>query len=99
MSPVAFDAIHSIVDAYIAIDDEWAFEAMRRLGRPEPPDTQVRAGASGAASLGGLLATFDRGSGADFRSALGMVDRATVLVVVTEGVTDPAAYSAVLSRP
>jgi diaminopropionate ammonia-lyase len=99
MSPVAFESIHSIVDGYIGVDDDWAFDAMRRLAKPDGHDPPIHAGASGAASLAGLLATLKDPANGDLRTALGLVEQSTVLVVVTEGVTDPAAYSAVLSRP
>jgi diaminopropionate ammonia-lyase len=57
MSPVAFEALSSLVDGYVAIEDRWAFDAIRRLATPLGDDARVTAGASGAAGLGGLLAT------------------------------------------
>jgi diaminopropionate ammonia-lyase len=99
MSPVAFDAIQSIVDGYIAIEDDWAFDAMRLLAAPMNTDPQIQAGASGAASLAGLLATLREPSAGQFRQGIGLDEQSMVLAIATEGVTDPAAFSAVVSRP
>ncbi len=99
MSPLTFDAIRTIVDGYIAIEDDWAFRAMRLLAAPEDGDPQILSGASGAASLAGLLAVLGDPSSDDFQRAIGLDYRSNVLAIATEGVTDPAAFSAVVSRP
>ena len=49
--------LSTLVDGYVAIEDEWAYEAIRALARPQAGDVAIAAGASGAASLGGLMAT------------------------------------------
>jgi diaminopropionate ammonia-lyase len=51
VSPLAFESLLPNVDAFLAIDDQWTFDAMRALAT-----AGVRAGASGGAALGGLLA-------------------------------------------
>jgi threonine dehydratase len=51
VSPLAFESLLPNVDAFMSIDDEWAFEAMRALNA-----NGIKAGASGSAALGGLLA-------------------------------------------
>ena len=98
VSPLAFEAIQPIVDAYVAIDDAWAHEAMRRLGRPGGADPIIDAGASGAAALGGLLAVLQDPALADVRDCLQLGAHSRVLVVVSEGVTDPAVSRAVMER-
>ena len=35
VSPLAFEAVAPLVDAYLGIDDAWSMAAMRRLARPE----------------------------------------------------------------
>ena len=83
VSSLAFRATHSIVDAYVAIEDTFAFDAIRLLARPNGNDPVVECGPSGAAALGGLLA-----ARCDYRR---------VLVLVTEGVTDPAIFQMALA--
>jgi diaminopropionate ammonia-lyase len=94
VSPLAFESLLPNVDAFMAIDDEWAFEAMRALNRGG-----VRAGASGAAALGGLLALCGDAALMRARMRLGLDAGANVLCIVSEGVTDPALWTAVTGVP
>jgi diaminopropionate ammonia-lyase len=61
------------IEAFIAVSDDWARQAVALLARDG-----VTAGESGAAGLAGLLA---------FRDELGLSSSHTVLVVNTEGDT------------
>ena len=96
VSPLAFEAIRPIVDAYVAIDDTWAHDAMRRLGRPRGDDPMIAAGASGAAALGGLLAVLADPALAGVRDRLQLGANSRVLVIVSEGITDPVVSRAVM---
>ena len=98
MSPVAFDALSTLVDGYVAIEDRWAFDAVRRLATPLGGDARVTAGASGAAGLGGVLATLGDGRLTDLRARLRLNGHCRVLVLVTEAVTDPVVFEQALSR-
>jgi diaminopropionate ammonia-lyase len=89
VSVLAFEAAFPLVAGYIAIDDDWAIRAMRRLARPEGSDPGITAGASGAAALGGLLATLADPAASELRDALALGSRSTVLLIVSEGITDP----------
>jgi diaminopropionate ammonia-lyase len=91
VSPMAFASLLPNVDAFMAIDDEWAFEAMRALN-----EGGIRAGASGAAALGGLLALCRDQSMRGARAQLGLTDRSRVLAIVSEGVTDPPLFASVV---
>jgi len=90
VSPLAFESLLPNVDAFMAIDDEWAFEAMRALNA-----NGIKAGASGSAALGGLLALCRDRSMQETRRSLELDDRASVLVIVSEGVTDPDLWTSV----
>ena len=92
VSPLAFESLLPNVDAFIAIDDEWAFEATRALHRHG-----IAAGASGSAALGGLMALCQDPSMAPARDALGLDASARVLAIVSEGATDPALWSSVVA--
>jgi diaminopropionate ammonia-lyase len=96
VSPLAFGAVLPIVDAYLAIDDVWAYDAMRRLAAPLGTDPRVAAGASGSAALGGLLALCGDPALDSTREQLGLDRRSRVLAIVSEGVTDPALWDAIV---
>ena len=98
MSPVAFPAISALVDGYVGIEDHWSFEAVRALARGVGSDPVVEAGASGAAALGGLMAALQDPPLAVLRDHLRLDRNARVLVLVTEGVTDPELYRMALLR-
>ena len=95
ISPMVFRPVRATVDAYLAIDDTWAHRAIWTLAHPDGGDAVVAAGASGAAALGGVLAVcLDPGMRA-VRERLGLHSASRVLAVVSEGVTDPALWTAV----
>jgi len=89
-SPLTWPDIHHAADVFIGIDDEATYEAMRELA-----SAGIVAGESGAAALGGLLAVA-RGGSASQRSAAGLSGDAIVLIVNTEGATDPVNYRSVV---
>jgi diaminopropionate ammonia-lyase len=84
-SPLAWPELIDGVDAFVAVEDGAAEEAMRVLA-----GAGVVSGESGAAGLAGLLAYGDELS-------LGAADR--VLLVSTEGATDPVAYDRIVGEP
>ena len=91
-SLVAWPLLRVGMDAFLALDDGDAEEAMRRLHAGTAGDPRVLAGESGAAGVAGLLALCREPALAESRRALGLERDARVLVVVTEGATDPASY-------
>jgi diaminopropionate ammonia-lyase len=97
VSPLAFEAVQPIVDAYVAIDDQWAHNAMRRFAHPLGDDPEIAAGASGSAALGGLLAVCRDATMAPVRERLRLGPASRVLVIVSEGVTDPQLRSQVVN--
>ncbi len=90
VSPLAFAAIDGLVDACVAVDDDWCRAAMRQLARPEGADPRLEVGTSGAAGIAALLAV--HAAGASVGEALGLTPRARVLAIATEGVTEPALW-------
>ena len=98
VSPLAFQSVRSTVSAFLAIEDVWAHDAMRALAHPRDGDPMLAAGASGAAALGGLLAVCGDPSMQQARERLGVGPATRVLVIVSEGVTDPALWNEVTNR-
>ena len=79
-------------DLFVSIDDSYAEQAMRALA-----EEGIVAGESGAAGVGGLIALREHGSSDDVDVA-GLRPGACVLLVNTEGATDPANYRRVVGR-
>jgi diaminopropionate ammonia-lyase len=80
-------------DAFMTVDEGDAILALRRLARPLAGDPALIAGESGGAGLAGLLrAAADR----NMRAALGLNAQSRVLLVNTEGATDPPRYRQLL---
>lgn len=82
-SPIAWPWVSSGFDLFTAIDDVHAEEGMRALA-----DAGVVSGETGAAPAGALLAF-----GAQ---RLGLTPTSTVLLLSTEGATDPGAYERIV---
>ena len=85
VSPIAWPAVSSGVDLFVAVSDQAAERAMRDLAT-----VGVVAGETGAASLAGLRAV----AAADVITTRD----ARALVLCTEGATDPAAYERIVGR-
>ncbi|SMB78361.1 diaminopropionate ammonia-lyase [Deinococcus hopiensis] len=90
-SPLAWPYLQGGLSASIAISDGQAKEAMRLLAQDG-----VVSGESGAAGAGGLLALLRHEDAANTRAWLGLTPESTVLVISTEGATDPQAYARIV---
>jgi diaminopropionate ammonia-lyase len=92
-SILAWPIVSNGIDAFIAISDERAREAMRALAR-----VGIVAGETGAAGLAGLIELLTGEAGAQRREALGMDEKSRALVLVTEGATDPVSYRQIVGE-
>ena len=86
-SLVAWPDLSAGLDALLAIDDERARAAMRALATDG-----IVAGETGAAGAAGLLDLCATAALAPLRAAIGLAPGARVLLLCTEGATDPIAY-------
>jgi diaminopropionate ammonia-lyase len=91
-SLVAWPVLRAGLDAVVAIADERARQAMRDLAA-----VGIVAGETGAASLAGLAEVTIGPDAEQVRSALGIGTDARVLLLCTEGATDPDAYRRVVA--
>jgi diaminopropionate ammonia-lyase len=86
-SLVAWPVVSRGIDAYIAVPDARVPEAMRLLAADG-----VVAGETGAGGLAGMLALAQEPQTDEARRALGLDASSRVLLLCTEGATDPEAY-------
>jgi diaminopropionate ammonia-lyase len=92
-SLLAWDVLRAEASDFLAVPESFVVPAMRLLARPIGGDPAIEAGESAVAGLAGLLGAASRPEQA---KALGLDKDSRVLVVGTEGATDPALYAALI---
>lgn len=95
VSDIAWEALATGADGAVVIGDGWAFEGMRRLAAPEGGDPAVVAGECGGGAVGALMALAEH---PEMAAELGLDAGARVLLIGTEGATDPEIYAEVVGR-
>ena len=99
-SLVAWPVLKRGVTLFISVEDRFAAEAMRRLYFPAVGDPRIISGEAGAAGLAGLIALCGAAEFATARKRLGISSDTLVLVLNSEGGTDPVNFAKVTaSRP
>lgn len=79
ISYTAFDTLNTGVSCCLAIEDNWATEAVSRLA-----DCGVNTGPSGATGLAGLLAAFSHSFAGPVKEYLGLTKKSQLLILATE---------------
>jgi diaminopropionate ammonia-lyase len=95
-SPAAWPVIAGLVDAFVAVDDEQTMAAMRTLAHPLAGDPAIEAGPSGACGFASLVAVMRDDALRPVRDALALNSSSRVVVINTEGATDPELYARVV---
>ena len=95
VSELAWEILRGGADAAVALDDAYALEAMKLLASPSAGDPPIVAGETGGAGLGALLAARDY---PEIRAVLALDRNSRVLLLGSEGDTDPAIYRQVVGR-
>lgn len=88
-SPIAWRVLSRVADGFMTVDEEDAVATMNRLARPAGKDPAIVAGESGCVGMAGLIRAV---ADPQLRQQLGLDGASRVLVVNTEGATDPARY-------
>ncbi len=88
-SLLALPTVAATFDAFVAVDDDACRAAVRALAA-----AGMDVGETGAAALAGLTALVD-----EHRDAFPLPPGATVLLLATEGVTDPVGFERIVGRP
>jgi len=89
-SPAAFNVLAKTASFFMDLPDHTAAPAMTLLARSPYGDPVVVAGESGCAGLAGLLAICDN---PEWQSALSLNADSRILLVGSEGATDPQRYA------
>lgn len=94
-SLVAFRILERVADGFMTVDEQTPVEIMRRLAAPVGEDPAIVAGESGGAGLAGVLTVL---RDAQLSDQIGLGPDARVLVINTEGATDPSLYEKIVGR-
>lgn len=94
-SELAWDILADEARDYLTIPDSIIGPTMRLLARPLGHDPIIQGGESGVAGLAALIAAARQ---PDLRSALGLTPQSRVLLIGSEGITDPAIYADIMAQ-
>lgn len=95
-SPLAWRALWECADVFVAAPDYVAAKGMRVYGVPLRGDPVVIAGESGAVTLGALMFAMEGNDSAELRHHLQLGPDSHVLLINTEGNTDPEYFRRVV---
>ena len=95
VSVLAWSVLDEGADGFISIQDESAAETMRILAEGRFGDSPVVAGESAVAGLAAMLLAADDPVS---RRVLELDENSVVLVIGTEGATDPTVYAGIVGR-
>ena len=90
-SPLAWPLVSGGIDLFLSIPDTRAVQGMRELAA-----VGVTSGETGASGLGGLLEILQGENSVELKEKLGLCETSRVLLISTEGATDPVNYEKVV---
>ena len=93
VSELAWEIVSRSADAFLAIDDRYAIDAVRALAMPGPGEPAIVAGETGAAGMGALLALCNHPT---LARQIGLGPQSSVLLLGSEGDTDPEIYRGIV---
>ena len=89
---IGWDILRNHADAFLACPDWTAARGMRMLAAPLKGDPAVTSGESGAVGMGVVDALMTDPAYAELKEKLGLNQHSNVLLISTEGDTDPDKY-------
>ncbi len=92
-SALAWQILEQEASDYLIIPDALVAPTVRLLAHPLPGDPVIEAGESAVAGLSALIAARDD---ADLSAALGLDASSRVLLIGSEGITDPVIYRQIM---
>lgn len=94
----AWEILHKNVDASMAIPDEFAREAIRRLYFSKGEDPKIISGESGVGGVAGLIALLEDPKFEELKNSLGINRDTRILCYSTEGATDPESFKKIINQ-
>jgi diaminopropionate ammonia-lyase len=97
-SMIAWPLIRAGMDMFMSIPDRFSEQAMRAYYHPSAEDRRIISGESGAAGLAALMALAKEPGPENARRAVGLTKDSRVLLLNTEGATDPENFRLVVGQ-
>lgn len=94
VSLIAWDILETGVDDFMTVSESLVPQSMKLLAQGQQSDTAIEAGESAVAGVAALLGVKDNDN---VRQSLGLTAQSKVLVIGTEGATDPELYQQLIS--
>jgi len=98
VSTLAWNILKNSLIGSISIADKLSEEAMKTLAFPLPGDPTIISGESGASGLGALIGLCKTNKFRSFKEKISLNKSSKVLVINTEGDTDPSNYKRVMAN-
>ncbi|MGI6467282.1 MAG: diaminopropionate ammonia-lyase [Sphaerochaetaceae bacterium] len=95
-SEVAYSVLKNSAETFIKVPDYYASRGMRMFASPLNGDQSIVSGESGAVALGLLLSLMEEHKFSKLRKELKLDENSQILIVNTEGDTDPLHYRQVV---
>ena len=89
---IGWDILRNHADAFLACPDWTSARGMRMLAAPVKGDPAVTSGESGAVGMGVVDALMTDPAYTELKEKLGLDQHSNVLLISTEGDTDPVKY-------
>ena len=96
VSSLAWQILKNGLSGALSISDKLSEKAMRVLASNNSSDPEIVSGESGAAGLAGLIGLCETNKFKNYRSMINLNSSSSVLVINTEGDTDPINYQKVV---
>ncbi len=97
-SALAWPYMKDSVDLFIAISDNYAEKAMQKYYYSNESDNRIISGESGASGLAGLIALLEDKNLKKATDIIGININSRILIINTEGDTDPINFKNVIER-
>ena len=93
---ISWDILRNHADAFVSAPDWMSAKGMRVYGVPLAGDREIISGESGAVTMGVLISALTRDDYKDLKDYLGLDENSEVLLISTEGNTDPNRFREVV---
>lgn len=95
-NPIGYDILSRYSDVFLSVNDEMTKRGMRLLNKPLKDDAKIISGESGAVGMGVLDEIMTNSDYDRLKNCLGLNEDSNVLIISTEGNTDPDVYKSII---